>query len=270
MKLAFELFRYKTKRGIHMQRSMTKIKVALLTTVLGSALILTACGNKGGDGGGTVAQTPCNGPTTAGGCNPGAYSQTPGLTVPNAVPYYNGSVNGYCGCENNSRPIYNPQWGFACAPTSYFQNSSYMGYSYGSIFQPQNYGNANMQQISYSPASYGGSSCYTNFASSCDVRIANSCGTNGYCRAIGGASTVGLCTTGNGTDYYNGNNYNSGYNNSGYPNPNYGTYTVYPGYMTGGYYSGGYGGYYGGGYGGGGNCRYRQNSWGLAYWYCLP
>jgi len=230
--------------------------------LLGALLALGACAKSGGDnggGGGQIAQTPCNAPQ-GGSCNPGVYSQNPGLQIPAPQAYTAGYSGGYCGCSSGYRPIYNPQWGFACAPANTFTYENYVGYSYQSIYQSQNNSGLNAQQIYYSPLQYGGQgSCFSDFALSCDVRIANSCTNGGQCRAIGGGSSIGVCTSGVGVDSYNTGttniNYPGYYGNDGY-------------YGNGGYYGGGYYGY-GGNYNSG-NCRYRTNSWGLSYYYCAP
>jgi hypothetical protein len=223
--------------------------------LLGAALTLGACAKSGGDNGGggsgQIAQTPCNSPQ-GGSCNPGVYSQYPGLQIPAPQAYTTGYSGGYCGCSAGYRPIFNPQWGFACAPANYFTYDSYMGYSYQSLYQGQNMSGLNAQQVYYSPLQYGGQgSCFSDFALSCDVRTPGTCTNGGQCRAIGGGSTIGVCTNGYGVDTYN-----TGY--TGTTNP---------------YYSGNpyYGGYYsnGGNYNSNG-CSYRTNSWGLSYYYCSP
>lgn len=230
--------------------------------VFGAMLGLAACAKSGGDnggaGGGQIAQTPCNAPQ-GGSCNPGYYNQMQGLQIPAPQAYTAGYNGGYCGCAGGYRPIFNPQWGFACAPANYLNYESYVGYNYQSVYQSQNMSGLNAQQIYYSPLQYGGQqgSCFSDFALSCDVRIANSCSNGGQCRAIGGGSTIGVCTNGYGVDTYN-----TGYTTSNYPYNNNGYYG-----SGGGYYNGGY--YNGGNYNSG-NCRYRTNSWGLSYYYCAP
>jgi hypothetical protein len=223
--------------------------------IVGTALTLGACaksdngGGGGGGGGGQIAQTPpppCNGPQGVS-CNPGFYGQDPSLIIPQA--YVNGMNNGYCGCQLGYRPIYNPQWGFACAPANTFGYQNYVGYNYNSIYQGQNYGQLTTQQIYYTPLQYGGTtgSCFSDFALSCDVRVANSCSNGGQCRPVGGGSAIGVCTQGYGVDQYN----------SGY-------YGNYNGYGYGGYGYGGYNGYSNGS----NNCKYRTTSYGLSYYYC--
>lgn len=217
---------------------------------MGAMLTLAACAKKDdGGGSGVVATTPqaCN--TTANGtCDPSFYGNQPGLVIPGIQTYTYGQTNGYCGCQTGYRPIYSYQYGFACAPTNYMNYSGYMGYNINSIYQAQNTYPTTMGQIYYNPITYGGqSNCYQSVATSCDVRIANSCANGGACRAIGGGSTVGVCTTGTGYDNYGG--VGGGYN--GY----------YP-------YGGGYGYNNGYGYGGNNNCTVRTNSWGFSYYYC--
>lgn len=223
-----------------------KIASALLLTGL---LSLAACQKKSDGSGGEVATTPCTAT-----CNNTVYSTLPGLTTPTSYTY--GTNGGFCGCSYGNRPIYNGDWGFACVPANTLTYSAYWGYNTSTIYQAQNTAALNMQQVSYSPLQYGAdNNCFTAVAASCDVRAANSCTNGGFCRPIGGGSSVGVCTTGVGVD-----NYNAGVTT---------TTTTYDPYYTNPYYGGYYGagGYYGGGYGQS-NCRYKTNSWGLSYYTC--
>ncbi len=211
---------------------------------------LAACAKK--DSGG-VADTPqCNVPNIN--CSPQIYSQM-GYNVP-PVSAFNG--NGYCGCTAGTRPIYNPSYGISCAPDSFSAYAQYVTIgmvAQGQTLTAQNTYPLNQPQQYYSgvnPGGYAGSNCFQNFAYSCDVRNNAANGANGqcnggYCRAISGGSTVGVCSTTQGYDSGNMTyNYNTPYNSN---NLIYG----YPNYL---------------GYGGGGNCQMqqRQTSWGGWYY----
>ncbi len=219
---------------------------------LGIGLFLSACAKSsdsnggGGGGGGTVADTPCNGPS--------CYSQNGGgyfLPPPVPNPYLYGPNGGYCGCSVGQRPVFNPQWGYACVSTQYMTYNYYLGYSANNLygFQGQNTIPLNNSPIAYSPLPYGGTAnCQQNIAASCDTRATPACTNGGICRPIGGGSSIGVCTTGQGIESY-------------YP-PTPGPY--------GGYGYGGYPGAYPGAYPNGqyGNCTYKQTSWGGTVWTC--
>lgn len=210
--------------------------------LLGGLLSLSACKKKD-DGGappgaptqGVVATTPC-----AATCDT-SYTGITGLAAPQSYVY--GVNNGFCGCGPGMRPIYNSTWGYACVQASYLVYNQYLGYNTSSIYAAQNLAPTNMTQITYAPLPYGGqNNCFATAAAACNVRDVNSCGAGGFCRPIGGGSSIGVCTNQN----------NPGYDtyNTAYPTPyNYNS----------GYYDSGYNG---------NRCKYRTNSWGLSYWYC--
>lgn len=230
----------------------------LIGLFLGASITLSACSKGGDSSSGTVATTPCN--SVAGGtCNTSFYNQATNLSIPVNQAYaytYGGS---YCGCPVGQRPVYNQSYGFACVPDSYITSTNYIGYNYTTLinnisytntFQEQNTYPLNTSQVYYqATTSNSGNACYSSFAMSCDVRVANSCGTAGFCQAVGGSTAVGVCV-------------NNGYSStsSAYYTGSYSTY--YPSFY-------GYAGAsVGGGYSSGGRCTYKQNSWGFWYSYC--
>lgn len=262
------------------QRALSLVSLGMIFTGL---LAITACKKSSDDNqpGGTIAATPCTAT-----CNGTIYTGVPGLAAPTAYTY--GLNSGFCGCAYGTRPIYHPEWGFACVQANTIAYSAYLGYNSSTIYQAQNVAALNMQQINYSPVQYGSeNNCFSSVAASCDVRAAGSCTNGGFCRPIGGGSSVGVCTTGAGVDSYNsGNPAVTPYSNSPYSN----NYMANP-YYGGGYYAGaafGVGAYgtgpqYGTGYGSaspyappytsgngafGNNCSYRSTSWGGTTYGC--
>lgn len=224
---------------------MKKIGQILMMAFVVTSL-LSACQKKD-DGGNSVATTPapapaapvtaqCNVPgnTT---CNPQVYQNNQWSVYPYQWNYY----NGFCGCPANYRPVYNSVWGIGCAPMNAFTgNTPYLGWMY----QAQNNQWLNVPQITYSATVSTNGNCFSDAAQACDAGVANSCGANAECRKIGPASSLGLCVSKAGAEYY-------GNNQCFYQ----GNYWVCPSnyYYSGNYpYGNGYyNGYYNGGYNGG-------------------
>lgn len=208
------------------------MKKAFYFLMFATLTMLTAC-EKNEDKGQVIAQTPvltCNIPGQTN-CNPGVYQQA-GWQV---TAYQYSYSNGFCGCPVGSRPVISPQYGIGCAPAGAFQPQvQYAGYG-----TPSNGHWTNTPQISFNPAISGTNNCYADAAKSCSVRGVNTCASGQTCRPVGGASDLGLCTSGYGQENYE-HPRNCGYTRDGYGRWQYICSTTNTGY---GYGSGyGYGG----------------------------
>ena len=108
--------------------------------------------------------------------------------------YYSGFnssyKNGFCGCGPGKSVAYNGQLGLVCVNhTSLPSGASYISYNWNH----QYYSFSRPQPVAYSaiPTQYQGS-CSQSVLNACLVLDSNSCGPNGYCRAIGGGA-LGVC-----------------------------------------------------------------------------
>ncbi len=184
---------------------MGKIKNHLFTGILAclALSLVIACQKKDdGGSGGTTATTPvqdCNVPGNTS-CNPGVYTQI----APQMQTYQWSYSGGFCGCQLGQRPVMNASWGISCAPTNWFPTSSYYSFSYNVVaFQSQNTQWMAIPQVTYSPTISGsGNNCFTNAASVCDTRNANSCSDGGICRPTAGGTYLGFCVHGTGNESY--------------------------------------------------------------------
>lgn len=175
------------------------MKKAIYFVIFGALLTLTACDpNKDSstNDGQIYAQTPvpCNIPGQSN-CNPSIYQQNNWIVASYQYSY----ANGFCGCPAGTRPVMSPQYGIGCAPTGVFQQQ----YQYAGWGQPSNNHWTSIPQVTYTPAVSGSTgNCYAEAGRSCSVRAANSCGAGKTCRPVGGASDLGLCTSGYGQETY--------------------------------------------------------------------
>lgn len=213
----------------------------LIWLALGVLVLTSACAKKD-DGGGsatpsTIALTPnqpCNIPGQTQ-CDPNYYNQYQQYGWMAPQPYQWSNANGYCGCPQGYVATFNPSWGYGCVLASAmgagYNNNPYVYwnfqggfnnnygnpyYAYGSNYgYPQGYQGQlppaqngqwlNIPQNTYQPVISGTGNCSVQAAGACDVRNPNSCGPNAICRVVGGGSTMGLCTSGVGHDYYSSN-----------------------------------------------------------------
>ena len=96
---------------------------------------------------------------------------------------------GSCGCPSGYRPVMSQYYGMSCAPNAYFYNYSVVWYNWGYFAgQYQNMQWLNSPQVAYSNTANCG-----QIAQGCDVRM-NNCPSGLFCQAVGGGSTIGICT----------------------------------------------------------------------------
>lgn len=110
---------------------------------------------------------------------------------PQTIPTSN--CNGTC--PAGYYPVYGVTFGVACAPMAYI--------SFGVVFHqwgqqtpygtPQNVRVGTGTQDYYSNFNQTSTYCSQSPAQGCDVRL-NNCPSGSFCQAIGGGSTIGLCT----------------------------------------------------------------------------
>ncbi len=175
------------------------------------ALAVTAgvgCGIKNSNSDETIALTPTTdcmnyGYGYNGQCNY-PYQQNPGFSQ---YPYntqnglYQYGTNGFCQCPNGSRPVYNSTMGLGCMSNATLDAGAIPYQSYNWNYSTNTWMNVNPTQ--YQP--YSGAittstvGCFNNVIVACDSRVAQSCGVGGYCRPVGGGSSLGLCIY----NYYN-------------------------------------------------------------------
>lgn len=203
-------------------------------------LALVACQkNESSDNGETYAATPAQ--NCADAANPACIPAQPNYYQQNAPQFINyqwGYANGFCGCPVGFRPVFNSNWGLACAPLQWqgaYTYNSVISISVQNIFYgPQNGQWTSVPQMTYSPATYGSASqCGAQASLVCDIRVPTSCSGGSQCIAAGGGTYMGFCTRGSGNEYFrpqfssgancyvfNGNVYvnvcsGSGYNSGG-------------------------------------------------------
>ncbi len=200
-------------------------------------IALSACqkkddgGNSANQGGGVVASTPqtaCNLPSRQGdsvNCNPEQYRNYGWQPLPYQWNY----GQNFCGCPVGTRPVYTTNYGFGCAPNNVYYDAYNQYPNQVFNYWNQNTHYNNIPQISYAPLISGDSqNCYQQAAQACDSREANSCGSNGYCRVVGGGSVLGICTYDYGVDNYGSSypyQYSCRYYNEGLINGYYCFYT---------------------------------------------
>ncbi len=200
----------------------------------------------------TTPNQPCNIPGQSN-CDPSIYNQYNQYGWMTPEPYQWTNNNGRCGCPVGYLVTRNPSWGYGCLRASAFgygysthqqpylffnfqagfnhpgqQYGGYPGQQQGGYpgqyngqqqqFIPpaQNGQYLNIPQSNYQPVISGTGNCSVSAASACDIRNANSCGPNATCRVVGGGSTLGLCTSGLGQDYYSDRCSPFRYNRNGY------------------------------------------------------
>jgi len=180
------------------------MKLWLCTAGLFGVLALVACQeNKSFDTSGAPASPdgsanywattpqPCNfGQIPTQNCYNG--TSMPPSTWPNGSWYWPTQYQpswGQCGCPSGYSPVYTGG-SMACAPHSYFVQSSVVYYNLGSPWGPAQ----NTQQNNI-PLSYYQSQCQSQTAQGCDVRLRN-CPGGSFCQAVSGGSSIGLCVRG--------------------------------------------------------------------------
>ncbi len=184
----------------------------ILSVFLFSLMLVGCQKDDSSESGGSFATTPNPTQNCVDASNPACIPPQPNYYQQNAPQFINyqwNYANGFCGCPSGYRPVFNYNWGLACAPGFWQPNYSYynvVAINVQSLFNsPQNGQWTSIPQMTYSPATSGSASaCGAQASVVCDTRNPATCTGGSQCIAVGGGTYMGLCTTGSGNEtFYN-------------------------------------------------------------------
>ncbi len=120
----------------------------------------------------------------------GGFRNYPRNTNGQYTGYYDNYQSGFCGCQAGYSVAYSNHLGLTCINHSQLARNAHY-FSYGWNYQQYAFSAPQPRSYNAIPSQYRGA-CNKDVLQTCLVIQSDSCGSNGYCRAIGGGD-LGLC-----------------------------------------------------------------------------